>query len=149
MAAGGRDRRHIRDDMRHCKLYQRATHMEKYLSCILTEGLVLSASAGEALESAYPAQEVTKVALRLKHQLEQVMPIEIDESKITRANSPIITRKVVQVAKQAGGKQYPSCIIYCLLVCKRWFKRQALLELWDSDLHEARAVACEVLAKKM
>ena len=110
---------------------------------------MLSASNGEAVESAYPANEVTKVALRLKHQIEQVIPIELDEWKITKANSPIITRKVIQTAKQAGGKEYPSCVIYCLLVCKKWFKRQALLELWDSDLHQARAVACEMLAKKM
>ena len=92
---------------------------------------------------------MTKVALRLKHQLEEVIPIEIDEWKITKANSPIITRKVIKTAKGAGGKEFPSCIIYCLLVCNRWFKRQALIELWDSDLHEARALACEVLAKKM
>lgn len=110
---------------------------------------MLSASNGEAVESAYPANEVTKVALRLKYQIEQVIPIELDEGKITRANSPVITRKVVHAAKQAGGKEYPSCVIYCLLVCKRWFKRQALLELWDSELHEARAVACDVLAKKL
>lgn len=111
--------------------------------------LVLAASDSEAVESAYPAEEVTKIALRLKHQVEQVVPIELEEDKITRANSPIITRKVLQTAKNAGGKEYPSCVIYCLLVCKRWFKRQALLELWDSDLHEARAIACEVIAKKL
>ncbi|MCJ1328433.1 hypothetical protein MMC10_005110 [Thelotrema lepadinum] len=124
---GAGDRIHFRDDMRH----------------------LLSVSNGEAVESAYPPNEVTKVALRLKHQIEQVIPIELDEWKITKANSPIITRKVIQTAKQAGGKEFPSCIIYCLLVCKKWFERQALLELWDSDLHRARAVACEVLAKKI
>lgn len=33
------------------------------------------------------------------------------------------------------------------MVCHRWFKRQANLELWDADLHHIRATACEVLAK--
>ena len=68
---------------------------------------------------------------------------------MTKANSPIITKKVVLTAKEAGGKDYQSCVVYCLLVCHRWFKRQAALELWDADLHDVRATACEVLAKIM
>ena len=34
-------------------------------------------------------------------------------------------------------------------MCYRWFKRQALIELWDADLHNVRATACEVLAKQI
>ncbi|EXJ82570.1 hypothetical protein A1O3_06383 [Capronia epimyces CBS 606.96] len=99
--------------------------------------------------SAFPAKEVTKVALRLKYQIEEVIPIEIAEDKVTAANSPIITPKVVATAKQAGGEDYAACVVYCLLVCKRWFVRQANLELWDADLHHVRAVACEILAKRI
>jgi Polycystin cation channel len=83
----------------------------------------------------------------LKFQIEQVIPCELVEEKITRANSPVITKKVIKTAKEAGGEEYRACVVYCLLVCKRWFQRQALLELWDADLHEVRAVACEVMAK--
>jgi len=36
-----------------------------------------------------------------------------------------------------------------LLIVKHWFKQQAKLELWDADLHEVRATACEVIAKKI
>jgi hypothetical protein len=110
---------------------------------------VLPHDHNEGVESAIPAREVTKVALKLKYQIEQVVPWEIEEEKITKANSPIITQKVIKAAKTAGGDKYGSCIIYCLLVCKRWFKRQAVLELWDADLHDARAVACEMLAKRI
>ncbi|KKY21930.1 putative vacuolar cation channel [Phaeomoniella chlamydospora] len=99
--------------------------------------------------SAFPPKEVTKVALRLKYQIEQVIPCELEEERITRANSPVITQKVLKTAKEAGGSEYQACVVYCLLVCKRWFKRQAHLELWDADLHEVRAVACEVIAKKL
>lgn len=73
----------------------------------------------------------------------------MEEFKITKANSPVITRKVIQTAKEAGGKEHQACVVFCLLVCYRWFKKQAGLELWDADLHNARAVACEVLAKQM
>lgn len=73
----------------------------------------------------------------------------MEESKITKANSPVITRKVIQTAKEAGGEEHQACVVYCLLVCHRWFTKQAGLELWDADLHNVRAVACEVLAKQM
>lgn len=111
--------------------------------------IVLPSTRGEALESAIPPAEVTKVALRLKYQIEHVIPCELEESQVTRANSPVITRNVIETAKEAGGEEYKGCVVYCLLVCRRWFKRQALLELWDADLHDLRAVACEVLAKQM
>lgn len=90
-----------------------------------------------------------RVALRLKHQIEQVIPCELDEGKITSAHSPIITPAVVKCAKEAGGDEYKSCVVFCLLICKRWFKRQAKLELWDADLHDVRAIACEVIGKQI
>ena len=49
---------------------------------------VLPISANEEIASAFPAAEVTKVALRLKYQIEQVIPCELEEWKITKANSP-------------------------------------------------------------
>lgn len=108
---------------------------------------MLPANSSDLIPSALPATEVTKVALRLRYQVEQVIPIELQESKVTNANSPVITRKVVKTAREAGGTENRACVVYCLLVCKRWFVRQANIELWDSDLHEVRAVACEMIAK--
>lgn len=110
---------------------------------------LLPAHSRDVGPSAYPAKEVTRVALRLKYQIEQVIPIELPEDKVTAANSPIITKKVIATAKSAGGDEYKACVVYGLLVCKRWFKRQALLELWDADLHGVRATAAEVIAKRI
>ncbi|KAI9805121.1 MAG: hypothetical protein M1825_000955 [Sarcosagium campestre] len=101
------------------------------------------------ITSAIPSKEVTKVALRLRHLIEQVVPCELEEWKITKANSPVVTRRVELAAKQAGGDEHRACVVYCLLVCLRWFKRQAIVELWDADMHNVRAVACEVLAKHL
>lgn len=60
---------------------------------------------------------------------------------------------MVKAAKEAGkneeGEDYGACVVYALLVNKRWFKMQAMLELWDADLHNIRAVACEVIAKHL
>lgn len=110
---------------------------------------MLPAHSSDLPASAFPAKEVTKVALRLKYQIEEVIPIELSEEKITAANSAIITKQVIKTAKEAGGTEYAAAVVYCLLVCKRWFKRQAFLELWDADLHNVRAVACEILAKRI
>lgn len=96
-----------------------------------------------------PAKEVTKVALRLKHQIEQVIPCELELENITKPHSQIITNAVVATAREAGGVEYKSCVVYCLLVVKKWFKAQALAELWDADMHEVRAAAAEVLAKRI
>ncbi|KAL9604128.1 MAG: hypothetical protein Q9219_000716 [cf. Caloplaca sp. 3 TL-2023] len=96
-----------------------------------------------------PPLDVTRVALRLKYQIEQTIPCELEEWKITKANSPVITKKVIATAKDAGGKEHRACVVYCLLVCLRWFKRQAEIELWDADLHHVRAVACEIMAKQI
>lgn len=68
------------------------------------------------------AKEVTKVCLRLKHQIEQVIPYEIEEEKVTKANSPIITQAVLDTANKAGGEENKACVVFCLLIVKKWFK---------------------------
>ena len=77
------------------------------------------------------------------------MPCELEETSITQSHSRIITPGVVKAAKEAGGQDNGACVVYCLLVNKRWFKKQAMLELWDADLHNIRATACEVIAKHL
>ncbi|GIJ87952.1 hypothetical protein Asppvi_006866 [Aspergillus pseudoviridinutans] len=110
---------------------------------------LLPAYRADRTISVSPAKELTKVALRLKYQIEQVIPFEIDESSITKPNSRIITDEVIQTAKQAGGDDHKACVLYCLLVCLRWFKLQAGSELWESGLLLRRALACEVIAKRI
>ncbi len=77
------------------------------------------------------------------------MPCELEAEQITRPHSRIITKKVIRAAKEAGGTDHRSCVVFGLLICKRWFQRQSIIELWDADLHAVRAVACEVIAKAM
>ena len=60
--------------------------------------------------AASPA-EVTKVCLRLRHLVQECVPCEMEESKITRSHSRIITHKVVQAAKEAGAQEYKGCVV--------------------------------------
>ena len=110
---------------------------------------VLPSFHEENIPSAIPAEEVTKVALRLRYLIEECVPCQLEEELVTKAHSRIITPKVLKIAKEAGGEHYGACVVYCLLVNKRWFKQQGQLEIWDSDLYDVRAVAAEVIAKAM
>ena len=117
-----------------------------------SQRLLPSHSADDHLGSAIPAKEVTYIALRLKYMLEQVIPCELPEERVTQPHSDILTDGVVKTARSAGkvsgmDKDYGCCVVYCLLMCKKWFALQAKVELWDADLHNLRAVACEKLAK--
>jgi hypothetical protein len=101
------------------------------------------------VSSSVSPEEVTKVALRLKYQIEKVIPCELEEALITKPHSPIITEKVVQTARQAGGEEHKACVVYCCLIVRGWFKKQSQNELWDQELFTARMAAAEVIAKKM
>ncbi|KAF5698166.1 calcium channel YVC1 [Fusarium mundagurra] len=113
------------------------------------ERALLPSHRNQNIASATPPAEVMKVCLRLRHLIRECVPCELEESAITRSHSTVITSKVVQAAKEAGGQKYRSCVVYALLVNMRWFKREAILELWDADLHDLRAVACTVIAKQI
>ncbi|KAH7035767.1 uncharacterized protein B0I36DRAFT_239642 [Microdochium trichocladiopsis] len=101
----------------------------------------------DSIVSAIPAEDVTKIAIRIRYLVEECVPCELAEELITQPHSRIITRKVVLAAKEAGGAEHRACVVFCLLTSKRWFKHQALVELWDADLHKLRAKACEMIAK--
>jgi hypothetical protein len=77
------------------------------------------------------------------------VPCELHPEQITHPHSKVITPKVIKAAKEAGGSDHGACVVFCLLINKRWWKHQALMELWDADLHQLRATACEVIAKQM
>ncbi|KAI0995786.1 Calcium channel [Podosphaera aphanis] len=103
----------------------------------------------QTLSSTISASDVTKTALRLRNLIEECIPCEIEEGRITVPHSRIVTPKVLQAAKDAGGTDGAACVVFCLLVNKYWFKKQSLLELWDADLYNLRATACDVIAKNL
>ncbi|KAI1200667.1 hypothetical protein F5X97DRAFT_292535 [Nemania serpens] len=110
---------------------------------------LLPVHRGPSVQSAIPAPDVTKVALRLRYLVQECVPCELEQQQITQPHSKVITHKVIRAAKEAGGAENGACVVFCLLVVKRWFRHQALCELWDADLHELRATACEVIAKQI
>jgi hypothetical protein len=120
----------------------------QYLPTSLTSLAVIPIRES-AIDTPYDPAEVTKVALRLRHLLCEVIPCELEEDRITRPHSRIITPAVLQAAREAGDSKYRDCVVYCLLVNKAWFRAQAKIEIWDAELHNLRAVGAEVVAKAL
>ena len=118
-------------------------------TALLTGCVVRPDHRGDVISSAIDPVEVTKAALRLKYLIEKCIPCELEEELITKPHSRIITSKVLKAAKEAVGEEDGACVVYCLLVNTRWFRRQAKLEIWDADLHNLRGVAAEMIAKRM
>lgn len=65
----------------------------------------------DRVQSAIPASEVTKVCLRLRHLIQECIPCEMEESKVTESHSRVITTEVVKAAKEAGGNEHKGCVV--------------------------------------
>lgn len=70
----------------------------------------------DTIESAIPPDEVTRIAIRLRYLIEECIPCEMEEEVVTRSHSTVITRQVVQAAKEAGGEDYTDCVVCTLLL---------------------------------
>jgi hypothetical protein len=110
---------------------------------------VLPTSNSHLPASPIPPKDITIIALRLRHQIEQVIPCELPRERVAQPHSDIISPAVLATAKSAGGEEHKAAVIFCLLLVKRWFWLQSKVELWDADLHLLRATACEVIAKQL
>lgn len=76
----------------------------------------------EEIDSAIPPVEVTKVCLRLRHLVQECVPCEMEESRITAPHSRIITPHVIRAAKEAGGQEHKGCVVRygCLYAAQHW-----------------------------
>lgn len=72
---------------------------------------MLPAYVEDTIESAIPPEEVTKIAIRLRYLIEECIPCEMEEEVITCSHSKVITRNVVQAAKEAGGEENKDCVV--------------------------------------
>ena len=49
---------------------------------------------------------MTKIALKLRHLIEEAVPVEVDTDLIIKPHSRIITKKVLKTAKEAGSREH-------------------------------------------
>ena len=81
---------------------------------------VLPSYHDDGIPSAFPAAEVTKTAIRLRYLINECVPCELEEDKITQAHSKIITDKVVKAAREAGGNEYAACVVWSSETSIQW-----------------------------
>ncbi|VVT56764.1 uncharacterized protein SAPINGB_P005254 [Magnusiomyces paraingens] len=116
----------------------------------------------DAIPRAYrPSPKHTlKIALRIKELIDILVPIQFDESVITRADSPVITDSVLDLVREAAGgkgdgaqgsssRRYRAPLIFLLLTVKRWYDDMADQQLFDADLFGLRASAAESIAQRL
>lgn len=105
-------------------------------------------------------KHILKIALRIKQLIDIIVPIDFDPTVVERADSPVITQRVLELVRQAAGGQgegargsssrgYQATLVFVLLTVKRWFETSATEELVDANLYNLRANCAEQIAARL
>ncbi|KAK9468381.1 hypothetical protein V1512DRAFT_102582 [Lipomyces arxii] len=95
-------------------------------------------------------KQVTTVALKLKHIIDTIVPLEVKESRITRPdNNTILSTEIIAFAKSTPSQEERPCIVFALMTCYSWYRELSKDELYDAGLNELKMVACETLSKRI
>ena len=114
-------------------------------------------SGGSSLDShagchkAVPdARLVTLTARKIRHLVAELVPVEEKESHITSARGRVTSKVLDLVERSAASDEVKGAVVFCCLSVVRYYRRLATKGfLPDSDLNELRAVAAEVIAKRI
>lgn len=91
---------------------------------------------------------LTKLVKRLRALATKLLPVEVDVESINDPTSRIITPNVVSAFSDAAG-DFVEALPYCLLRAHAEFMREAYVNPADFGENRGRAVACEVLARRI
>ncbi|KAJ3544692.1 hypothetical protein NMY22_g2688 [Coprinellus aureogranulatus] len=91
---------------------------------------------------------LTKLVRRLRAMTLQLLPVEVDPESISEPTSRVITPQVIAAYKAAAG-DFLEALPYCLLRARAEFMYDANHNPADYDENRGRAVACEVLARRI
>ncbi|KAG2349128.1 hypothetical protein BDR05DRAFT_956507 [Suillus weaverae] len=91
---------------------------------------------------------LTKLVKRLRALATKLLPVEVDEESIDDPTSRIITPNVISAFSDAAG-DFVEALPYCLLRARADFMQEAHLNPADFGENRGRAVACEVLARRI
>ncbi|KAK8861535.1 hypothetical protein IAR55_002357 [Kwoniella newhampshirensis] len=91
---------------------------------------------------------ISKLIKRCRALVTRLLPVEVEISDISDATSSIITPEVIEAFAKAGG-DFGEAVPFCLLRAKATFTRDAYANPADYDENLVRAVAAEVLARRI
>lgn len=99
--------------------------------------------------STHPSPDtVTKLIRRLRAMTLKLLPVQVETSTLVDPTSRVITQNVVTAYSKAAG-DFQDVLPYALLRARQTFMWDASSNPSDYDENLARAVACEVLARKV
>ncbi|KAJ3572869.1 hypothetical protein NP233_g2814 [Leucocoprinus birnbaumii] len=97
----------------------------------------------------HPAPDtITKLVKRLRALTLTLLPVEVDPESLIEPTSTIITQEVITAYRAAAG-DFEQALPYCLLRARAEFMWDANHNPADYGENYGRAVACEVLARKI
>ncbi|KXN86125.1 Calcium channel YVC1 [Leucoagaricus sp. SymC.cos] len=97
----------------------------------------------------HPAPDtITKLVKRLRALTLTLLPVEVDPDELSVPTSGIITPQVISAYRAAAG-DFDAALPYCLLRARAEFMWDANHNPADYDENYGRAVACEVLARRI
>ncbi|KZP00161.1 calcium activated cation channel [Calocera viscosa TUFC12733] len=94
------------------------------------------------------AVTVSRIVKRLRAMVLTLLPIEVEESRLIDSTTRIITPAVINSFGKAAG-DFQEALPFCLLRARRTFEEEAQRNPADFDENMARAMACEILARKL
>ncbi|KAF9006592.1 hypothetical protein BDQ17DRAFT_1352015 [Cyathus striatus] len=102
-----------------------------------------------SVTSVHPIPDtLTKLVKRLRALTFTLLPVEVDPASITDPTSRVITPEVIQAYRFAAGDFFEA-LPYCLLRARAEFMYDANHNPADYGENLGRAVACEVLARRI
>ncbi|KAL7421162.1 Calcium channel yvc1 [Cryptotrichosporon argae] len=91
---------------------------------------------------------VTKLVKRIRALVTKLLPVQVEICDISDATSSIITPEVISAFARCGG-DFSQAVPFALLRAKATFMKDAYKAPADYDESVCRAVACEVLARRI
>ncbi|EJD01312.1 calcium activated cation channel [Fomitiporia mediterranea MF3/22] len=91
---------------------------------------------------------VTKLIKRLRALTLKLIPVEVELKELTTPASRIISSHVISTYERAAG-DFHEALPYCLLQARQSFMWDANHNAADYDEYYGRAIACEVLARRI
>ncbi|KAF8969434.1 calcium activated cation channel [Flammula alnicola] len=102
-----------------------------------------------SIKSVSPSPDtLTKLVKRLRALTLNLLPVEVDPASISEPTSRVITPQVISAYRAAAG-DFTEALPYCLLRARAEFMWDANHNPADYGENLARAIACEVLARRI
>ncbi|KZS98082.1 hypothetical protein SISNIDRAFT_481943 [Sistotremastrum niveocremeum HHB9708] len=110
-----------------------------------TGGSVSQVSNGTKLTS---ANTMTKLVKRIRAMTLKLLPVQVSVEDLSSPTSRYITPRVVEAYREAAG-DFLEALPYALIRARQTFMTDAYYDASDYDENYGRAIACEVLARKI